>query len=81
MLRIPTQRYSAASTGTGRAEVVSSVTGACDECGAECEPSRHFDDSQFYQAMTHEQAKSAGYVERMKGNLRQLICPQCQVAV
>ena len=76
MLRIERQYH--ARNGKRRAEVVCSVVGACDLCGAQSEDSRQFDgDTHWSQAMASEKAKSAGYLERMSGIVRQLICPTC----
>jgi hypothetical protein len=76
MLSIQTQRYPAIEGR--RADVVSSVVAACDLCGAKCESSRQWDDSQFCQAMAHEHAKAEGWRERYSGRVRQLVCPACQ---
>ena len=76
MLRIETQRYP--YVNGSRAEVVSSVVGACDLCGTVCEASRQWDDTQWDQGLAHESAKSAGYREQYSGRVRQLVCPKCQ---
>lgn len=75
MLSIHTQRYPA--TEGRRADVVSSVVAACDLCGAYCEGSREWDDTQFSQALAHEHAKGEGWLEQYAGRVRQLVCPQC----
>lgn len=78
MLRIERQ-YFPPCEGQRRAEVVTSVVGACDLCGAQSDASREFDgDTYWSQAAAHLKAMSAGYVERMSGRIQQLICPKCQ---
>lgn len=80
MLTIRRQAFDVPGRREGfQREVVTSVMGACDLCGAACEASREFDgDTCWSQAMAHLKAKSAGFIERMKGNVQQLICPPCQ---
>jgi uncharacterized Fe-S radical SAM superfamily protein PflX len=80
MLAIEHNHYPA-SPGV-RAEVVDSVMGACDLCGKRCEASREFDgNTHWSQATAHLKAVSAGYIERMRGRVQQLVCPECQYGI
>lgn len=82
MLTIRRQAFDVPGRREGfQREVVTSVMGACDLCGAACESSREFDgDTYWSQAMAHQKTISAGFTEQMKGVLQQLICPACQKA-